>query len=60
MNDKARYMTVAAFAKTFGFNEQTVRRWCRDGNIEAVVAPGGRGWRISRSQVDKIENGDDP
>jgi excisionase family DNA binding protein len=59
MREAIRYMTVAAFAREFGYNEQTVRRWCRDGHITAVQSPGGRGWRIPRSEIDRIQQGEE-
>jgi len=55
---KREYVTVAAFAKEFSYNPFTVRRWCRDGVIEAVRAPSGRNWRIRVTEIDRVRRGD--
>jgi hypothetical protein len=55
---KREYVTVSAFAKEFNFNPFTVRRWCREGVIEAVRAPTGRIWRVLRSEIDRVRRGE--
>lgn len=57
VRDLPRYLTIPRFAREFGYNEQTVRRWCREGHVHAVQSPGGRGWRIPRSEIERIQQG---
>ena len=45
MTDKQVY-TVNEAADLLGMNDQTVRRWCRDGELQAAKM--GRNYRISR------------
>lgn len=38
---------IPAFAEKFGVNEDTVRRWCRNGQISGAEQDGpGKPWRI--------------
>ena len=48
MTDKQVY-TVDEAAELWGMNDQTVRRWCRDGELQAAKM--GRHYRISRQSL---------
>lgn len=41
-------LTVQQAAEHYGVTEQTVRRWCRDGLLDAEQI--GRGWRIHEKE----------
>lgn len=49
MTEKHVY-TVDEAAELLGMNDQTVRRWCRDGEIEAAKM--GRHYRISKPALE--------
>jgi excisionase family DNA binding protein len=52
-------LTVPEVATLLKLNEQTVRRWLRSGRLVGVSL-GSRqaGWRVRRSEVDKLLLGD--
>lgn len=42
-----RLATVQKVARLMDVDVETVRRWCRKGDVRATLTPGGRGqWRI--------------
>ena len=49
MTNKQVY-TVDEAAELLGMNDQTVRRWCRDGELEAAKM--GRSYRISKPALE--------
>lgn len=51
MQESPQYYSVEQVARILGVNEETVRRWCRDGKIPGVKRF-GREYRIPRSYVD--------
>lgn len=44
--------TVAEVAKLLKLNPQTVRRYCRDGELASVKV--GKGWRVPASSLSKL------
>jgi excisionase family DNA binding protein len=53
-----QYMTVAEAAARLRANEQTVRKWLREGKLVGVM-PGGTklGYRIPASEVERLLEG---
>jgi len=51
MNDTV--MTVKEAAECLKLSEFTVRKLCRTGQIAAVKYPGGKMWRIPRTELQK-------
>ena len=47
-------LTVAAVADEIGVHPQTVRRWLRDGSIVGTLITRQAGYRIRRSEVDRL------
>ena len=45
------YISVDEAAKRLGKHAETIRRWCKDGFLEAVVPPTGRGYMVSEQSV---------
>lgn len=45
------YLTVGEVAKHYRTTDRTVQRWIREGRLKAVRLPGGRSYRISRSDL---------
>lgn len=44
-------------ASFLGVSVNTVRRWCRDGTLEARQPQGQKGgWRIPKSEVDRLRS----
>lgn len=54
MQESPQYYSVEQAARILGVNEETVRRWCRDGKIPGVKRY-GREYRIPRSYIDPEE-----
>jgi excisionase family DNA binding protein len=54
-----RMYTVREAAAQIGAQEETIRRWLRDGRIEGVM-PGGQklGYRIPEREVERILRGE--
>ena len=46
-----RLMTVDQVAKRLQVNEQTIRRWLREGELTGVPFGGRTGWRISEEDL---------
>ena len=44
-------LTVDQVAKRLKVNEQTVRRWLREGELQGVAFGGRTGWRISEADL---------
>ena len=44
-------LTVDQVAERLKVNEQTVRRWLREGQLEGVAFGGRTGWRISEADL---------
>ena len=54
-----KLFTVKEVAKIFKVDETTVRRWCKEGELPAVLLPGSGGrknFRIRKSVIDTILN----
>lgn len=51
MSQEPQYYSVEEAARILGVDEETVRRWCRQGKIPGVKRF-GRDWRIPRSEID--------
>ena len=47
-----KYLTVEQIAENLSVGAETVRRWLRTDDLEAVKA--GRGWRITEEAVDRF------
>lgn len=54
--DLGEYLTLSQFCDYFTLNEQTVRRWLREGQLPGLRI--GRAWRIHKDTVAKIESGE--
>jgi excisionase family DNA binding protein len=48
-------MTLAEVAELLRVDVETVRRWCRTGEIQAVKV--GRVWRVKRETIEAIMEG---
>jgi excisionase family DNA binding protein len=46
-----RLMTVEQVAERLQVNEQTIRRWLRDGEMTGVPFGGRTGWRVSEEDL---------
>jgi len=47
MADQVRLASVSKVAAKLDVDVETVRRWCRRGDVKCELTPGGRGqWRI--------------
>ena len=44
-------LTVDQVAERLKVNEQTVRRWLREGELQGVAFGGRTGWRISEADL---------
>lgn len=53
MTDRKQAYTVADVAELLDVTTDTVRRWCRDGDLEAAKL-GSAGYRISRPALDEF------
>jgi excisionase family DNA binding protein len=51
-------MTTTEVAELFRIDRKTVAKWCRDGTLDAVRIGEGGDWRIKRTCVDAILNGE--
>lgn len=47
-------LTVAEVADEIGVHPQTVRRWLRDGSIAGTLITRQAGYRIRRSEVERL------
>jgi excisionase family DNA binding protein len=47
----AQLLTVEQVAERLQVNEQTIRRWLRDGDLNGVSFGGRTGWRISEEDL---------
>jgi len=45
-------LTVREVAEYFKLSRTTIWRWCNEGKLQAFKV--GRGWRIHRSEIEKI------
>jgi excisionase family DNA binding protein len=45
-------LTVREVAEYLKLSRTTIWRWCNEGKLQAFKV--GRGWRIHRSEIDKI------
>lgn len=45
------YLTVAEIADEYRTTQRTVQRWIREGRLKAVRLPGGRSYRVHRSDL---------
>ena len=46
-----RLLTVEEVAMRLQVNEQTIRRWLRDGELSGVPFGGRTGWRVSEDDL---------
>ena len=53
---KGRLMTVEEVAEQLGVNLDTVRRWIRNKELEAIDLGGRAGYRITESDLEKFIN----
>ena len=51
MSQEPQYYTVEEVARILGVDDETVRRWCRQGKIPGVKRF-GREYRIPKSSID--------
>lgn len=45
-------LTVAEIADQYRITQRSVQRWIREGKLKAVRLPGGRAYRVRRSDLD--------
>jgi|Deesub1362B_J571_1020462.scaffolds.fasta_scaffold01116_10 excisionase family DNA binding protein len=57
MTDSKDLLTTKEVAEILRVTERTVQRWCKEGKISSIELPGGRGYRIPKSEIDKILEG---
>lgn len=50
-NQSNSYLTVAEVADHYRTTARTVQRWIREGKLRAVRLPGGRSYRIAKSDL---------
>ena len=50
--DRDQYLTPAEVSKALAVSADTIRRWARQGRIDAVQLPGGT-WIIHRDVINK-------
>ena len=43
---RRRLVATKEVAENLGVNERTVRRWCQRHEVDAVLTPGGKLWRV--------------
>jgi excisionase family DNA binding protein len=59
----AQLLTVEQVSERLQVNEQTIRRWLREGELHGVSFGGRTGWRISeedlREFLDRRRSGDE-
>jgi excisionase family DNA binding protein len=53
---KERLMTVEEVAEQLGVNLDTVRRWIRNKELEAIDLGGRAGYRITESDLERFIN----
>ena len=51
---EAPYLTVDEVARQLGVNPETVRRWIRSGELNALNLGGPVGYRIPQSELDRF------
>jgi len=51
---EAPYLTVEEVARQLGVNPETVRRWIRSGELNALSLGGPAGYRIPKSELDRF------
>jgi excisionase family DNA binding protein len=52
--EREELLTVQEVADEIGVHAQTVRRWLRDGRIMGTLITRQAGYRIRRSEVDRL------
>jgi excisionase family DNA binding protein len=52
--NKGRLLTVEEVAERLGVNQDTVRRWIRNKELEAIDLGGRAGYRISEAALDRF------
>ena len=60
MDMETTLLKIGEVAKTFRVDDTTVRRWIKNGALEAVALPGGgkrQGYRVRVSDVKRILGG---
>lgn len=48
------YLTVEEVAKLLNIHEETVRRWIRSGELEAIDLQGPAGYRINQTELNRF------
>lgn len=48
-----RFVTVSAIARALCVSGETVREWCRRGQVSALTTPGGH-YRIPREELRRL------
>jgi excisionase family DNA binding protein len=48
------FLTVEDVAKRLSIHEETVRRWIRSGELEAIDLQGPAGYRISQAELNRF------
>lgn len=56
VNKLKSILTIKETAEYLRVSRSTIWRWCRDGTLSSAFRV-GRGWRISRSEVEGIVSG---
>lgn len=46
MTTKFRFVSAKEVAATLGVDERTVRRWCAKHEVDCVLTPGNKLWRV--------------
>jgi excisionase family DNA binding protein len=58
MTDAEKFLTVQQAAERLGANQDTIRRWLRDGKLRGTMPGGTRlGYRIPASEIERILQG---
>lgn len=52
--NRADYMTTGEAARFLAVSAETVRRWVKEGRVDAYVTPGGR-HLVHRSEVERMQ-----
>lgn len=55
MTSRATLLTAAEVAQEFRLDPETIRRWAREGRIQAITLPSGL-WRFRREDIEALIN----
>jgi excisionase family DNA binding protein len=58
MAQEGKLLTTGEVGQKLSVSDETVRRWCAEGTIPAILLPSGR-WRVRPAVVESILSGTD-